>query len=396
MFHESAGQDAFWTSNLTTRISSQAASKRRCISTIGFILVVLAVWVPVRAQSAKQSYPSHFPYRFSNFPWWTDAELRSIIKSRIPGLGDEVAVRSEGVVRDALTAILREKGIVAEVQSMDPSYSGLNPQEPEELDFWSMQFPPTPKPSVEFSILTPSVLIRKVSFLPPNDLPVAAAQAEAKGEEGKPFTVSGEGFIQYRVQKVLRQNGYLMAVVNIDHGAPRRDNDKVFVDLNLRINVGPRFTVSSISADGGPLFKGKDLSPLFVVKPGDTAGRDPFLRIEPGLLGWYHRSGYLEFRTELKPVLDQEHAKVAYHLGVVPGPIYHLRQLTVRNLNPAQEAKVRELLGMKSGDPFNTNMADTLQQKCAKETIMNGSNVIFEVKREVESHAVDLVIESFN
>ncbi len=192
--------------------------------------------------------------------------------------------------------------------------------------------------------------------------------------------------MQYRAQKVLRQNGYLAAEVKVGHGAPRRAGENILVDLTLSSNPGPKFTVSSVSADGGPLLQGKDLSPLLVVKTGDAAGRDPFQRVDPGLREWYHRFGYLEVQLEHEPVLDREHALVSYHL----------RQLTVRNLNPAQEAKVRELLGMKSGDPFNTNAVDTLQQRCNKEAVFNGRNVVDEVKKDVSARTVDLIVESFD
>ena len=347
------------------------------------------------AQPAGHNYPTHFPYRFSNFPWWTDTELRSILKKRIPGLSDDVTVESMGRIRDALRTLLKEKGITAEIQSEEPSNSGLNPQEPEELDFWGMQFPAVPKPAVEFSILTPSVLIGKVLILP-DSIPVPAAQSEAQEQEGKPFTVSGEYFMQYRAQKLLRQNGYLTAEVKIDHGRPRLGTENILIDLTVSANPGPKFNVSSVSADGGPLFQGKDLSPLLVVKAGDTAGRDPFGRIDPGLREWYHRSGYLEVQLKHEPVLDREHALVAYHLSVHPGPVYHLRQLTVRNLSAAQEIRVRELVGMKPGDAFNTNAVDTLQQKCSKEPVFNGRNVVYEAKKDADSKAVDLTIESFD
>jgi outer membrane protein insertion porin family len=365
-------------------------------SRVWLLSLVLLGFASAIAQPAKQNYPTHFPYRFSNFPWWSDAELRSALKERIPALSDEVNAETMGRVRETLKMLMKGKGIAAEIQSIEPSYSGLNPQEPEELDFWGMQFPPTPKPAIEFSILTPSILIGRVSFLPESDLSVLAAQSEAKEKEGKPFTISGELFMQYRTQKVLRQNGYLAAEVKISHALPRRDGDNILVNLTLGVISGPKFTVSSVSADGGPLLQGKDLSPLFAVKAGDTAGRDPFQRIDPGLREWYHRFGYLEVQLEHQPLLDREHALVSYRLSVIPGPVYHLRQLTVSNLNSAQEAKVRELLGMKSGDPFNTNAVDTLQQKCDKEPILSGRNVVNEVKKDVEAKAVDLTIESFD
>src|ERR1035441_9064065 len=80
-------------------------------------------------QSAKPSppYPAHLPYAFSNFVWWTDANLRTQLKNRIPGLGDEIAPTqaTESRMRDAIKTLLRQKGIVADVMSEDPSPGSL-------------------------------------------------------------------------------------------------------------------------------------------------------------------------------------------------------------------------------------------------------------------------------
>jgi len=75
----------------------------------------------------RASLSRRLPYSFGNFVWWSDDELRSLLKKRIPGLGDEIATTTaaEGRVRDALKALLKEKGITAEVQSQEPSYSSF-------------------------------------------------------------------------------------------------------------------------------------------------------------------------------------------------------------------------------------------------------------------------------
>jgi hypothetical protein len=42
-------------------------------------------------------YPTRLPFGFSNFVWWGDDEIRVLLKSRIPGLGDEIAPNSASV-----------------------------------------------------------------------------------------------------------------------------------------------------------------------------------------------------------------------------------------------------------------------------------------------------------
>jgi hypothetical protein len=370
------------------------------VVTFVFLCAVLGIGGACRGQAPKPtpSYPSHLPYSFSNFVWWSDEELGALLKKRVSGLGDEIATNNaaEGRVRDALTALLKEKGIVAEVQSEEPSTSALNPQDPDPPDFWDMKFPPTPRPHVEFRVAKPNILIGRVLLQSDSEPALQIIQPEMKSNEGKPFTFEDATFMRYRAEKVLKQNGFLSAEVREDHEAPRVGGQSVVVDLALRLVAGPKYTVSTLTADAGPLLAGRDLSPLFALKVGDAAGRDPFQRIESALQEHYRHAGYLEVRIENHPAMDREHGKVAYHLGVFPGPVYHLRQLVFRNLNPAQEAKVRELLGMKSGDVFNTGSVDDLPTKCGKEQLLAGQSVVTEVKKDVDDKAIDLIVESFN
>src|ERR1700722_6032494 len=125
------------------------------------LLVALMVWVASAgwSQTAQpaQSYPARFPYRFSNFVWWSDDDLRVLLKNRIPGLGDEIAPAptSEGPVRDALKALLLEKQVVAEVQSEEPSPSAIGAER-------APGAPGAPEPAIVFSILTPRIVVDKV------------------------------------------------------------------------------------------------------------------------------------------------------------------------------------------------------------------------------------------
>src|ERR1700679_1339056 len=130
-------------------------AKPRCRPAFPGVLmlcVASAAWSQT-AQTA-QSYPARLPYRFSNFVWWSDDDLRVLLKNRIPGLGDEIAPAptSEGPVRDALKALLQQKQVVAEVQSEEPSPSAIDAE----------RAPGAPGPAIVFSILSPQILVDKV------------------------------------------------------------------------------------------------------------------------------------------------------------------------------------------------------------------------------------------
>ncbi|MDP9052355.1 MAG: hypothetical protein M3O31_16780 [Acidobacteriota bacterium] len=109
--------------------AARTAHQLRITTVIAVVLLSLArcTW----AQTGKPAaYPNHLPYAFSNFVWWTDPDLRAQLRKRIPGLGEELAPThaAESRVRDALTSLLREKGIAADIISEEPSPSSLTGQ----------------------------------------------------------------------------------------------------------------------------------------------------------------------------------------------------------------------------------------------------------------------------
>jgi hypothetical protein len=129
-------------------------------------LISTTVACVAQAPAGTASYPGHLPYAFSNFVWWSNDELRGLLKSRIAGLGDEIAPGSpmEHKIHDVLTVILKQKGIVAEVQSTEPSSFALTAE----------RAPGSPPPAIVYSILSPSILVDKVIV---SDAPEAVAVA---------------------------------------------------------------------------------------------------------------------------------------------------------------------------------------------------------------------------
>jgi hypothetical protein len=367
-------------------LRSRSACCAFCAVLAGLLLGAATVG---SAQTTKPapSYPAHLPYSFGNFVWWSDEELRALLKKRIPGLGDEIAptTATEGRIRDALKAMLKEKGILAEIQSEEPSFSS----------FSGSRDPEAPGPSIEFSFLKPQIRVDKI-LLPtgPEDV-LAALQTEAREDEGKLYSSFGDWYRRSRVKTILRQNGYLSAQVQVDRQPPRKDGDRYFVSLLISVDAGPKYHISSINADGGPLLAGKDLSRFYGMKVGDVPGRYPLSSLAGQIRDLYLRYGCADVEVENQPVLDRDHALVAYHLNVVPGPIYHLRSLTAQHLNAAQESRVRELLGMKPGDVYSDAPITGLYHKIADDPVANSLHFSYLFKKDKAASAVDLTLDFY-
>lgn len=339
------------------------------------------------AQSAKptSNYPTHLPYAFSNFVWWTDADLRAELKKRLPGLGDEIAPdrAAESRIRDALKEILKQKGVTADVMSEEPSPWSLTAE----------TVPGAPGPAIVFSILNPQILVDQVNLSGAPEIATDALKQSLKGRNGREYSSRSDWFLRQQADNQLRQSGYFDAQVKVDHDAPRLDGDHYLVNLVLSITPGPQYHIGEITGDGGPLLKGRDLSTLFKVKPGDIATSSPLGKLAGQLLGLYEHYGYADAVVEGPPVLDREHALVSYHLSVTPGPLYQLRSLTIHNLDSGQESKVRRLLGLGPGDPFDELAVSNLYNKLRVDSSLSGYTFTFSPQKDKSAGIVDLTLD---
>lgn len=370
--------------------------RRAAILTAFATCCALGIAPPVLPQSATQTYPAYLPYSFSNFAWWTDDELRLLLKKRIPGLRDEIATTSqaEARIRDALTALLREKGIGAQVMSEEPSLMQLDTTPPDllgvDLDDDS---PPIPKPSIVFELVKPRVSVGSIKVQANTDDAQAAVEKFLRDEEGRGFTQGSLSFSQYQIEKSLKQLGYFSAQVILRHGPPCKQGDRYLVDETVLIDSGPKFRIASITADGGPLLAGKDLSIFFAAHAGDLAVPYPFGQLGPQLRAFYEQFGYADVHITSGPILDREHATVSYALHVNPGPVYHLRTLTIQKLDSDQEKRVREILGMRPGDLFREQAIIGLYHAIPNEPLLKGYTFSYSPKPDRAAAAVDLTLD---
>jgi hypothetical protein len=369
---------------MTTR--SQAKSFIHLVFLAASVLGMLADGYSQTAQMVPD-YPTRLPYGFSNFVWWSNDEIRALLKTRIPGLGDEISPNSaiERKVRDALTIILKEKGLVAEVQSQEPSNFSLTAE----------RAPGAPAPGIVFRISSPQILVDKVIASQAPDALTSALNESFRRREGREYSGREGWMVRSNIEEELEALGYLDGQVYIAHDAPRRDGDHYVVNLMITVKSGPQYRVAAITADGGPLLNGRDLSPHFAKKPRDIAGAGPFGQLVGELRAVYWHDGYADVEIHAPPLLDRSRGEVSYHLEVLPGPCYRLHSLTIRNLNAGQERKARELLGMKPGDVFDEMAITGLSHKVSADPTLKAYGFTFGPAKDKANAEVDLTLDFY-
>lgn len=374
---------------------------RRASLTLGLVSLLLPVLTPgAIAQTAPASktplrpVSERLPYSFSNFPWWTDAQIRTELKHRIPSLGDEVGRGSvqEAQVRDALTAMLGQKGIHAKVVSDEPSpNSAVVSAFMKTLPFYIPGA--TQRPQILFSIASPQILVGgiDVDASPEGDL----VSRVARQLEGKPFDGRQIPMEAHHLAEPLQRHGYLSAEVSVTAGHPMRVGDAYYVPMRAEVSAGPLYHVGMISADGGPLLRGRDLSGYFDLETGEVATPYAFDRLESSIMTVYFQAGYASVHFVDRPELDPEHATANYRLETVTGPQYRLRTVTVKNLSPTQEAEVRKMLALAPGDVYDQIAIDELHAKVQESANLKGLDYSFAPATDRSLNVIDLTLDFF-
>jgi hypothetical protein len=378
--------DTYHAPYLPMTTKSEAKSLIHFVFLAVYVLGVLTNGYSQTAQTVPD-YPTRLPYGFNNFVWWSDDEIRALLKSRIPGLGDEIAPNSaiERRVRDALATMLKEKGLVAEVQSEEPSNFSLTAE----------RVPGAPAPGIAFRISSPQIVVDKVIVSQAPDALTSALNDNLRRREGHEYSGRDDWMVRSNVEEAMEAQGYLDGQVYIAHDAPRRDGDHYVVNLLVTVKSGPQYRVASITADGGPLLNGRDLSSHFAKKPGDIAGAGPFGQLIGELRAFYWHYGYADVEIHGPAVLDRSRAEVSYHLEVLPGPRYHLRSLTIHNLNAEQVGKARELLGMKPGDLFDEMAITGLYHEVSADPTLTAYGFTFGPAKDKANAEVDLTLDFY-
>lgn len=342
----------------------------------------------VHAQQVKRAaLPAKLPYSFSNLVWWDEPELRSILKNRIPGLQDEIApdFAVESKIREVLLRLLKQKGIDGNVVVSDPPFYALTG----ELD------PDAPPIAIEFKLVSPDVWVRKVSIAnAPDDLAQALANYVG-GREGKPYFTGEDWIIRSTGKTEAARHGYLDCDIQVGHDGVRQEGDHYSMRLVLNVHAGPQYHISAISADGGPLLTGRDLSNFYQAHPGDIATLDILGRLAGQIRGLYTHNGYSDVNVDVAPVLDHPHAMAAYNLTVTPGPQYRLRRIAVRNLDPAQESEARKLLALNPGEIFDETAVSQLYGRIRQTPLLQGYSFSFGSKKDAATDTIDLTLSFF-
>jgi len=309
-----------------------------CFSSVRYSFFTQGEDVSVEFQVADG--PS-VPVSFDNFPWLTDADVVTALKSDI-GLFDAAAPLQGtllGMIADTLTRLLAAQNIKGSIE-------------------YRLQVAPNSDQQVmQFRIAGPSLGIAGVQV---SD---ALARADAHIQQrlldvvGKPYSrYTMEMFNVEQVRPVYLQHGFLHVHFDPVQARPAGDAKQLSsesVMVTDSIEPGQAYTWGGAKWSGNSAFSAAQLDALLPLHSGDPADG---LRITGGWEGvraQYGAAGYLDALVEPVEAFDDEHNRAAYFVKITEGPQYRMGDLILTGVSLAAERRIRPAWKIVTGQPFD-------------------------------------------
>jgi outer membrane protein insertion porin family len=327
------------------------------------------------------------PVMFENFPWFTDQELSDEIRRAVP-LFDGGAPRGGSLIDEitaALSAKLASRGIKANVEHTLLT----EPSSDEEI----MQFR---QDGVNFTIAS-------LSF---GD---SAAQNSEKIHDRMSDLV-GKKFSRFAIE--LFENEQLRPIylsagrIRVKLGAPvvhlngDGQQGQSTVDVQIPVEPGQVFRLSSAAWSGSMAIDAATLSRLVSVKPGDLADgmklASGWQQIE---LEYGHR-GYLDAKITPVAKFDDASVTVRYDVTIVEGPQYRMGELVITGLSLDAERRLRNAWRLAPGQVFDKTFLDSTLSKLEKPTVaifgdlpVHYAQMGHLLRTDPQSHVIDVLID---
>ena len=319
------------------------------------------------------------PCVFENLVWISDQDLISALRQRLALFNGQVPLNGDlaaSVARE-IESILKEKGVTATV-SVLPAGS-LN----------------GPINSMAFSATTPRVEIAEIQFTGASANHVddlRKATAPLIGTEYRQTML--QDFASNSIRPIYLNQGYLHVVLEKGQATPISSSPELAkVRITVPIEEGPVYRLASLNWTGSDILPAAAAPKLYLLKPGEVLNQDLLKKSLSNLGSAYFAKGFLKASIKANPAFDESAHTVNYDIAVVPGELYHLRNVEFKNLSDAQLQKVKEVWKLKAGDIYDpTYPPNFLVSNRNSLRILDGWSAIWTQKIYDDEKVVDVVM----
>lgn len=280
------------------------------------------------------------PIVFDNFVWFSDEDLISQVRQRLPLFSGRLPVSGDlaDQVAQALSAILNQRKIFGKVEYLRSAKEN------------------GPIDSYVFRVNFHPVVIRNIDFPGAASTEVPALQAAAKSLTDKEYLRSRMlPQVKFSLLPVYFARGYLKASFSDAQVRIAEDGPRTLVDVSFPVEPGRQYKLSGLNWHGNTVLPTENLQRFVHLKSGDPANAVQLDEDMGAVRKLYGTKGYLFARVEPTPTMDDTQSTVSYELNVAEGDQYRMGDLILDGLEADATKRFTEQWQMKKGEPYDNS-----------------------------------------
>jgi outer membrane protein assembly factor BamA len=319
------------------------------------------------------------PASFTNFAWWSPAELNSALAARVPLYTGVVTLNGnlQDAIAAALKAMVAEKGVTANIVALAHS-----PQ------------PGATPTSIAFAIESPPVRIQTLALVHASPAMQPQLDKVIKAQTGQPFEQDlTRQAVSSDLTTAYRNEGYLdMTVVSVKQAPPQVTPTGVGVIITATVNEGAPYRLFSLTWPGSEIISTADFNKQVKMKPEDLASQASLDQSLSIISRAYFAKGFQDAKVQAPPTFNHISHHVSYTITVVPGPQYRIHTVKTPGLSDEQQKQFNSAWSMNPGDPYDATYLTTFLAKNTSLTKLAGYSATYKALSDPDSHLVDLTI----
>ena len=298
------------------------------------------------------------PAYFENFVWFSDADLFSALRQRVPLFKELLPVSGQlpDRVSDALQALLLDRHFPGRVD-----YLREGKQDGGDII------------SVSYRVEDVSIRIRSVDF--PGATPGQAAflaRAAHSLLDGDYYRSKCAAVARYELLPQYLARGYLKAVFASSEarilpaalgteskaGETATESEalsEIVVDALIPVTPGNVYSVSGLSWKGNSAISTEEASRLLHLAKDRPADAVQLLADVENLVKLYHSRGYMTAQIKPDAELNDENNTVRYAIEISEGDVYRMGELEILGVDSGSRDRLREAWTLREGQPYNAD-----------------------------------------
>jgi outer membrane protein assembly factor BamA len=290
------------------------------------------------------------PVQFDNFVWFTDEELRTTLRHRVPLFKELLPIGGNlsDHVSEALQAMLSEKrfpGRVTFLRNADETTFAIN--------------------AINYQVEEISIRIQSVEFpgAPPAlASPLAAAAHRLVGARySRPELAA---VAKFDLSPVFLRRGYLKvefapsvarALPQTASTADAQGPAELLIDAIVSINPGKIYSASGVDWKGNSSVPATELVPLLHLRLGEPADAVRLVQDLETVTRLYRSRGYMMVQVKPNARLDDDKSTVHYEIDVVEGDLFKMGEIQITGLDTQATAHMMAAWTLHEGQPYNAD-----------------------------------------